>query len=148
MSARRRTSLRVLVILFLVLLVAQFELGIGVNLSNPPEIAPVSFAGISQALNQAGIGALVHGSLGGILGLISIVNLVIALGSRQRSVQVVGALSFLTTVLTGTNGLLFVMSGFQNDGYSAGMATGFILTFSLVFLELYFLRSGAKMHEA
>jgi len=71
MSLKRRTPLRILVIVVLVLLVIQFELGMAVNLSpNIPNLPPFPFTmnDFAQALNQIGPVALLHASVGGLLG--------------------------------------------------------------------------------
>jgi hypothetical protein len=62
----------------------------------------------------------------------------------MRSVQVFGSLAFLTILLAAITGLLYTMSGFQNDGDSHGMATNFLLSFTFYFLELYFLKPAPK----
>jgi hypothetical protein len=38
------------------------------------------------------------------------------------------------TALSATNGFLFTLSGFKNDGYSHGMATGFMVAFAMHFV--------------
>ena len=76
--------------------------------------------------------------------ILSLVTLILALASKIRSVQVFGVLGFLSMALAATSGVLFVLSGFQNDNYSHGMATNFILTFGFYFLELYFLKPAPK----
>jgi hypothetical protein len=141
-SANQLKHLRDLVIAILVFLIIQFEFGMAVNLSDLPNLSPFNFSMINlvSALDQAGVIALTHAVLGTFLVLIAIVNLVISLASKVRSVQIVGILSLLTMVLAETCGVLFTLSGFQNDNFSHGMATNFILTFGLYFLELYFLK--------
>jgi len=146
MSAKRNLQARVMVIIILVLLALQFELGMAVNIANPPSIPPfkLSLNGVSDALHQAGAVAVFHASLGVWLVLFSIVSIVFVLRSGVRSVQVFGSLAFLAIILAATTGLLFTLSGFQNDGYSHGMATNFLLSFSFNFLELYFLKPAPK----
>ena len=39
------------------------------------------------------------------------------------------------------------MSGFQRDGYSHGMASGFILSFGFCFLELYSMKPDRRADE-
>jgi hypothetical protein len=78
------------------------------------------------------------------LALISIVSLVFALKSGTGSVQIFGCLAFLATSLAITTGVLYTLSGFQNDGLSEGIATNFLLSFTFNFLELYFLKPGPK----
>jgi len=66
------------------------------------------------------------------------------LRSRVRSVQIVGTLAFVTVFLAATTGVLFVLSGFQNDNFSHGMAANFILSLVFYFMELYFLKPAPK----
>ncbi len=142
MAPRTSRSLRVIVPVLLALLAVQFEFGMTVNLAGPPSLAPLAFSlsRVSAALSQAGSLAVTHALLGGLLVVLSLVALCISLASGERSLQLFGSLAFMTTVLAAITGLLFVLSGFQNDGDSHGMATNFILAFSFYFVELYFLK--------
>jgi hypothetical protein len=146
MSANQIKALRVVVITLLGFLVIQFEFGMAVNLSNLPSLSPFgfSFSNILSALNQAGGVALIHAMLGTLLTILSLIGLGMALTSKVRGVQAFGGLGFLSMALAETCGVLFVLSGFQNDNYSHGMATNFILTFGFYFVELYFLKPAAK----
>ncbi len=147
MNTNRFHTLRMVVILTLVLLFFQFELGMTINLSpNLPELAPFGFslARIVSALRQAGAEALAHAILGSTLALLSIFTLILALRSNNRSVQVVGLLCALTILLAMTGGILFTLSGFQEDNYSLMMASNFILAFTFHFLELYLIKAAAK----
>jgi hypothetical protein len=139
-------ELQIAVIIVLVLLAIQFEFGMAVNLSNLPSLAPVgfSFPNILSALDQAGIVAVVHAVLGTVLTVISLISLLMALASKVRNVRVFGTLGFLSIALAEICGVLFVLSGFQNDNYSHGMATNFILTFAFYFIELYFLKPASN----
>ena len=139
--------LRVIVVITLVLLFFQFELGMAVNLSpNLPQLSPFGFSlgKIVAALGQAGAEALAHGGLGRALALLSIVTLVLSLRSNVRSVQVVGILCFLTILLAMSGGILFTLSGFQEDNFSLMMASNFILAFIFHFLQLYLIKPEAK----
>lgn len=146
MRAHPTKSLRVVLPVLLVLLVVQFEFGMAVNLAGPPSLAPLplSLSRVAAALSQAGSVAWTHALLGGILVLFSLAALFISLASGKRSLQLVGSLAFVTTVLAAATGLLFVLSGFQNDGDSHGMATNFILAFSFCFIEMYLLKPADK----
>jgi hypothetical protein len=131
--------LRVFSIVFLVLLAFQFELGMAVNLSpSLQEVPPpaVSFAPLWTALAKVGADALVHALLGTALSVAGIVGLVLAILSRGKMMLVIGVFSFLFLALAEANGVLFALSGFKNDGYSHGMATGFLLAFSLYFVQV------------
>jgi hypothetical protein len=146
MPAEKLSATRIIVMVILALLALQFELGMAVNVSNQPTLAPFGFSlgGLSEALNQIGIVAVAHASLGVWLVLFSIVSIILALRSGVRSVQVFGSLALLATTLAATTGVLFTLSGFQNDGFSEGMATNFLLSFTFNFLELYYLKPAPK----
>ena len=141
--------LRILIVVILILLAMQYEFGMAVNISNPPSIPPFGFSisAISDALHQAGGVALLHAILGAWLVIFSLVSLILSLRTKVRSVQIFGVLAFLSIFLAATSGLLFILSGFQDDHYSHGMATNFILTFAFSFLELYFLKPDAKVRS-
>ncbi len=147
MGSRLRTPLRILVIIVLVVLVVQFELGMTVNLvPSLPELNPFTFSvnAIAAALNKIGPVALLHASVGGLLVILGLLNLILAEMAGPGSVRLFGALAFLTTLLAALTGAGFVLSGFQNDGLSHGMATNFLLTFVFYFIELYALKPEAK----
>jgi hypothetical protein len=146
MSTNQYRGLRAVVITILVTLAIQFEFGMAINLSGPPSISPFSFSfpSVLNALNQIGFVGVVHAVLGTVLTIIAVVNLIMALASKMRGVQIFGALGFVSMVLAATMGVTFVLSGFQNDGYSHGMATNFLLTFVFHFLELYFLKPTGR----
>jgi len=147
MKSNRFKSLRVMIVITLILLTIQYELGMYVNLSpNLPELAPFGFSlmKISDALHLAGPVALAHAVLGSLLTLMSILTLILSLRSKIRSVQIFGSLGFLTMLVAMIGGILFTLSGFQEDHYSLAMASNFILTFIFYFLELYFLKPDSK----
>ncbi len=146
MKSNQFRSLRVMVVVILVLLTIQYELGMDVNFSpNLPELAPFGFslAKISDALHQAGVIALTHAGLGSLLILLSILTAILAVGSKVRRVQIFGLLGFLSITFAATGGVLFTLSGFQQDNYSLMMASNFLLAFIFYFLELYFLKPGS-----
>ena len=143
MKINQFERLRVMVVIMLILLTIQYELGMVINLSpNLPELHPFGFSllAISEALHLAGPVALAHAVLGSLLTLISILTLILSLRSKTRSVQILGSLGFLTMLVAMVGGVLFTLSGFQEDHYSLAMASNFILTFIFYFLELYFMK--------
>ena len=142
MGTRRFRGLRTLVMIILALLVIQFEFGMAVNISDPPHLSPFGFSMVkfNDALNQVGIMAQLHAGLGTLLAILSLVILILSLRSGVRSVQIFGSLAFLAVLLAAIMGQLFVQSGFQNDNYTHGMASNFILSLVFYFLELYFLK--------
>ncbi len=143
--------LRALVILFLVVLAFQFELGMAINLG--PILPNLSAFGFSiprilQALQQIGAIGPLHAGVGVFLLLLALLNLILALASKARGVIVFGVLGFLSTILEMVSGILFTLSGFQNDGYSHGMATNFLLSFIFFFIELYLLKPVPRSKQA
>lgn len=139
MSSNPLKPLRVMLIAILILSFLQYELGIAVNFANPAAIAPFNFSvsGFLNALNGIGVVALIHAIVGGLLLLLALINMLMAWRSKVRSAQVYGVLSFLSMTFAAGGGLYFVLSGFQNDNASHTMATNFLLSFVLLFLELY-----------
>jgi Ni,Fe-hydrogenase I cytochrome b subunit len=115
-------------------------------ISDPPSISPFNFSveTFRWAPGQVAGVATLHALLGGLLVVLSIVNLVMALRSSIRSVQVFGFLSLLSIVVAAGGGFFFVISVFQNDNASHAMATNFILSFAFLFLELYNLEPDSK----
>ena len=143
MKSNQSRFLQVMLIVTLILLTVQYELGMEVNLSpDLPNLTPFGFSliRISDALHLAGPVALAHAGLGVLLTLLSILTLILSLRSRIRSVQIWGSLGFISMSLAMTGGILFTLSGFQEDHYSAAMASNFILVFIFYFLELYCLK--------
>ncbi len=135
--------LRIVVVLLLVFLSLQFELGMAINLS--PSLPSLPAFGFSlplivQALEQIGGVGVLHAGLGILVLLLSMINLILALSSHGRGLAIFGVLGLLSTALEVVSGVLFTLSGFQNDGYSHGMATNFLLSFIFFFVELYLLK--------
>jgi len=139
MSSNQLKPLRVVLIAILIVLFFQYELGITVSFANPAAIAPFSFstAGFLNALNGVGSVALIHAIVGCLLLLLALINMVMALRSKVRSAQVYGVLSFVSMIFATGGGFYFVLSGFQSDNASHAMASNFLLSFVLFFLELY-----------
>jgi hypothetical protein len=147
MSTKRLAVIRVMVIVILVLLALQFEFGMAVNLSTLPDNPAIGFSlnGVNASLHQAGVVTVIHASLGSLLVLFSILSLIFSLRTGIRSVQVFASLAFISTFLAAFTGVLFVLSGYKNDGVSHGMATNFLLSYTFFFIELYFLKPAPKV---
>ncbi len=138
---------RVVIVLLLVFLAIQFELGMAINLApSLPSLPQFGFSIplIIQALQKIGGVGLLHAGVGIFLLLLAIVNLILALSSGVRGVQIFGVLGFLSTLLEVYSGILFTMSGFTNDSNSHSMATNFLLSMIFFFLELYVLKPAPK----
>ncbi len=142
MSSKLVKPLRILVIIILVMLALQYELGITVIMSNPPSINPFPFSiqAVSQALHGVGTVAVVHAAWGGLLVIMALVVMVVSLLSRRRGAQIFGSLAFLSILSAAYGGLSFVLSGFQDDNNSHNLATNLLLSFALYFIELYVLK--------
>ncbi len=142
MKSSRVKTLRVLAIIMLVALGLQYELGMQFIMINPEPITPFAFSlpAVGDALHGVGLVAGVHAAWGGLLLVFSLVILVAALLSGVRAAQVFGVLGFLSIVFAALGGLLFVLSGFQDDNNSHNMATNLLLSFTFYFLEVYVLK--------
>ncbi len=143
MKSNQLKLLRMMIVGTLALLAIQYELGMAINLGPElPKLAPFGFslAKISAALHLAGSVALAHAGLGSSLAILSVLTLVLSWRSARRTVQIFGSLGFLSVALAATGGILFTLSGFQEDQYSLMMASNFLLAFTFYFLELYFLK--------
>ena len=143
MKSNQFKFLRQMVGITLILLAIQYELGMAINLSPTlPELPAFGFslAKISDALHLAGTAALAHAALVGILTITSVLTISLSLSSRIRSVQVFASLGFLSVLSAAAGGVLFTLSGFQEDHFSLAMTSDFVLAFIFYFLQLYFLK--------
>ena len=140
MPSNQLKSVRISAVVMLVLLFLQYEFGMATIMSDIASIPSFDFSitAFRSALDHAGVVALIHAGLGGWLVIFSVVNLILALRTKIRRVQIFGVLSFLTIMIAAGGGLFFVLSGFQNDHASHAMATNFLLSFTFFFLELYY----------
>jgi hypothetical protein len=138
--------LRINLIVLIVLLALQFEMGISINLSDLHTIPAFGFSvsAVFGALAKVGGDAVAHAVLGTIMALGAIFTMISSLASGIRRVQVFGVIVFVTFALASVNGYLFVLSGFENNGYSHGMATSFIVSLIACFMELYFLKPAKQ----
>ena len=150
MKTYQHRFLRAMVLIILTLLTVQYELGMVINLGPTlPELSPFGFslAKISDAIHMAGSTALAHAGLGSLLALLSILILILSLRSKIKSAKIFGLLGFLTIIVAMAGGILFTLSGFQEDHYSLAMASNFILAFIFYFLELYFLKPDSRIRN-
>jgi len=130
-------SLRVFVIVMLALLALQYELGIATNLSpNMKEVPPVGLAELDKLLASVGPAAVLHATLGVLLLVAAVAALVLSILAAGPALVVTGIIAFVGTALAFLNGILFSLGGFKDDGYSHGMATGYLVAFSLYFVQL------------
>jgi hypothetical protein len=117
----------------LVLLVAQFLLGMGVNLfvkiptDHPGSNAPEYFSGVAQsvtwAILQGHILLAVHAAFGLVLVLAAVGTIVQAARIRTRGAVICAALGFIGVLGAGFNGGSFL--NYRQDNSSMLMAAGF-----------------------
>ena len=144
-------SLRILCVVTVILLALQFELGMAVNLSPSLEaVPPVTStpAAVWRALTKVGVGAPAHALLGASITVIALAGLVTALRTGVTAVAVIGVVSFLTIAAASVNGVLFTLSGFKNDNYSHGMATMFLLAFTVQFVQIFLLSMNLRRQKS
>ena len=128
-------QLRITFLFALVMLIAQFLLGMAVNLfvkiptdhpgSNPPEY----FSGVAQSVTWAilhgNLFLTVHAGFGLVLVIAAIGTLVQAFANRRRGIVVSAVLGFIGTLGAGFNGGSFL--NYHEDFSSMLMATGFAI---------------------
>lgn len=133
-------SLRIAIIVMLVLLTAQGWTGDFANLfaTFPTSATTASMSGILQAVQNAGVTVLYHALEGGLLLVISVVIMILSFRSSSLTwVRVFAILGLGATISAGVGGVLFVLSGFQNNPSSAQMGGSFIGAYASYFLALY-----------
>jgi succinate dehydrogenase/fumarate reductase cytochrome b subunit len=138
--ASRRLWMAVVAILVL-LTVQGYTGGFIVLFALFPTAVKLTISGFYQALSEARLLTVYHASEGLVLVLISI--LIVALAFRYHSnngVRVSAVIGMAAVVSAAMGGILFVLSGFKNEGDSAQMAGSFIGAYASNFLVLYFLK--------
>jgi hypothetical protein len=150
MTEKKHKFLQTSLIIVLALLVIQYDTGMTVNLSKLPDISPFMFAlnSIFIVLTQAGFVALIHAILGTIITIFAFIIVVMEISTKIRKIQILGVLGFINIVIAELTGIFFVLSGFQNDNFSEGMADNFILSFVFNFIVLCIIKSIASTKES
>lgn len=69
---------------------------------------------------------------------LSLIVFVLSLRTKAKSFQISSILALATVISAAVGGVLFVFSGFQDNGNSAQMSGSFIAAYALYFIELYF----------
>ncbi len=133
--------LRILIVVTLVLLTVQGWFGDSVNLFAIPTI-PVtvdqSAGGVLTAMVNVGPTLIIHAFNGIIVLAVAAIVLALSLKSKPRSIQVPAILGLVMVVSAIIGGVLFVLSGFSNNGVSAQMGGSFIGAYAFYFIELYY----------
>jgi hypothetical protein len=133
-------KLQSFIIATLVILSVQGWTGDYVNLFSvfPTGAVNSSANGLLQALQKAGQIPVYHAFEGFLLVAFSLVVLILSLRTKAKKIQVSSILGLAAVVSAAVGGVLFVFSGFQDNGNSAQMAGSFIGAYAFYFLELYF----------
>ena len=150
LASSSHTSVRILVSVIVADILAQFLLGMWLNLfasftnmtSSISSMGGMMSSGMGMdnmmtAMSGSMTVLMVHMLNGYLLGILSIAVLAASLYSKKLSIASLGIAGFASILLAGVSGLSFMFSGFQNDVYSYLMAVGFILALSIYFAELY-----------
>jgi len=141
----RSPALRTSFLYALVMLIAQFMLGMGVNLfvkiptdhpgSNPPEY----FSGVAQSVTWAilhgHILLAVHGGFGIVLVIAAVGTMVQAIRARRRGIIVPAVVGFIGVLGAGFNGGSYL--NYHDDVSSMLMATGFAVALIAYSVGLY-----------
>ena len=128
-------QLRISFLVALVMLIAQFLLGMAVNLfvkiptdhpgANPPEY----FSGVAQSVTWAilhgNLLIAIHSGFGLVLVIAAVGTLVQAIGNRRRGIVVLAIFGFIGVLGAGFNGGSFL--NYHQDFSSMLMATGFAI---------------------
>lgn len=144
-------QLRISFLFALVMLVAQFLLGMAVNLfvkiptdhpgANPPEY----FSGVAQSVTWAilhgNLLLAIHAGFGFVLVVAAIGTLVQAIGSRRRGLVVSAVFGFIGVLGAGFNGGSFL--NYHQDFSSMLMATGFAIAVGSYSAGLYIANEAA-----
>jgi len=148
-SARQ---LRISYLFALVMLIAQFTIGMAVNLfvkiptdhpgSNPPEY----FSGVAQsviwAILHGNVLLAVHAGFGLVLVIAAVGTLVQAIGNRRRGIILSAVFGFIGVLGAGFNGGSYL--NYHQDFSSMLMATGFAIAVVAYSAGLYLAVEGAQ----
>ena len=132
-------KLRIVTVVTLVFLTVQGWFGDTVNLFTVPAPGPsLDVSAGFQAVLSANATLIIHAFIGpGLLGL-ALVVLAFSLKAKPRNVRVPAILGLVMIVSATIGGVLFVLSGFSNNGVSAQMGGSFIGAYAFYFVELYY----------
>jgi hypothetical protein len=138
-------QLRITFLFALVMLVAQFLLGMAVNLfvtipdqhpgANPPEYFSGVVQSVTWAILHGHILLAVHSGFGFVIVLAALGTLVQAIGNRRRGIVVSAVFGFIGVLAAGFNGGSFL--NYNQDFSSMLMAAGFALAVVSYSVGLY-----------
>lgn len=148
-------QLRITFLFALVMLIAQFLIGMAVNLfvkiptdhpgSNPPEY----FSGVAQSVTWAilhgNILLTIHAAFGLVLVLAAIGTLTQAIANRRRGIVVSAVVGFIGVLGAGFNGGSYL--NYHQDFSSMLMATGFAIAVVAYSAGLYIAAGDARTQQ-
>ena len=135
-------ALKISIVVALVLLSVQGWSGDYNNLFAVFPVGPVhlSLNGLISALEGAGVLEVFHAVLGILLLAVSVLIVILSLRTGVKSLSIPSILGLAAMASAVAGGLLFVFSGFTNNGFSSQMGGSFIGAYAFFFIELYFTR--------
>jgi heme A synthase len=141
---------RILLVIALAILSVQAWTGDTVNIFYAPASGttppPYSLSGFFSAVESINFLLVWHASEGILLAILAVAIFVLSfVWSKSRGVRIASGLALFFVALAALGGFDFVMSGFANGGDSSQMSSGFLGSFALYFIALYYARNtGAK----
>lgn len=132
--------LRIIIVATLIALTVQGWTGDATNLFSmfPSGSVEQSVNGIFNGVVTTGFFLVWHAFEGIAIFALSLVVLAFSLKAKPRSVRICAILGLVYVVVAGVGGILFVWSGFTNNGNSAQMGGSFIGAYAFYFMELYY----------
>ncbi len=97
-----------------------------------------SLNGIFDGVVTTGFFLVWHTFEGIAIFALSLAVLAFSIKAKPKSVRICAILGLVYVIVAGVGGLLFVLSGFTNNGNSAHLGGGFIGAYAFYFMELYF----------
>jgi hypothetical protein len=132
---------RILLIVTLVILTIQGWSGDTVNIFFVPS-TPTTPSSFFDGVESAGALLVLHASEGILLSILAVAVFVLSfVWSKSRVVRISSGLGLLFVILVAVGGFEFVVSGFSDSAGSAQMATGFLGSYAMYFVALYYSRS-------
>ena len=147
MTSEQLNAYRLSSLIGVLMLIAQFMLGMAVNLfvvipkdhpgSNPPEYFSGVVQSVAWALLHGNVLLILHAALGLVLVFASIGTLAQAIRTRTRNLIVTAAVGAFGVIAAGFNGGSYL--NYHEDFSSMIMATGFAVAMVAYVTGLYFL---------
>src|SRR2546428_2412675 len=133
-------NLRIIIVATLIALTVQGWTGDATNLFSmfPTGGVEQSLNGIFNGVVTTGFLLVWHAFEGIAIFALSFIVLAFSIKAKPKSIRICAILGLVYVVVAGGGGLLFVLSGFTNNGNSAQMGGSFIGAYAFYFMELYY----------